>query len=116
MDLSDDDIKLLGTIRKRSRVAKAVIAIFALKGLLLIGVAAWFAIESCSPTLILDQQDPFWALQMLVRQQHQSAAGFFGVCALLNLSICLFTWIQRKSDGLILKLVDRASGYPPSSL
>jgi hypothetical protein len=116
MDLSDGDIKLLTAIRKRSRIAKAVIAIFGLKGLLLTGAAISFAFRACKPSSILDQQDPFLLVEMLVRQGDQFAAGLFGVHALLCLMLCLFTWSQRKSDALTLKLIDKASGYPASSL
>jgi hypothetical protein len=115
VDLSEADIRLLSKMRKRSRVAKAVSAIFGLKGLLLTGVAGWFATKASSPPLIMDQHDPFWSLELLVRQGNLSAAGLFGVHALLCLSFCLCTWNQRKSDALTLKLFDRVSGYPTTS-
>lgn len=116
MDLSDGDIKLLTAIRKRSRVAEAVIAIFGLKVLLLTGAAVWFAIEAGRPALILDRLDPLCSLEELVRQRCLSAAGLCGFHALLCLTVCLFTCSQRKSDALTLKLLDKASGYPTSSL
>lgn len=65
---------------------------------------------------MLDQHDPFWSLEMLVRQGNQSAAGLFGVWAVLCLTLCLFTWSQWKSDALTLRLFDKVSGYPTSSL
>src|SRR5262245_17075079 len=108
MDLSDAYITLLATIRKRSRDSKTVVAFFGLKGLLLTGVAIWFAFRACSPSLILDEQDPFWSIEMLVRHENLSVAAFFGAQALLCLTICLSTWSQRNSDVLTLKLIDKA--------
>ncbi len=116
MDLTDGDIKLLTAMRRRSRVAKAVIALFALKGLLLAGVAVYFGIRACRPPLVLDQHSPFWSLELLVRQGELSAAGLFGVQTIVCLMVCLFTWSQRKSDALTLRLIDEVSGYPTSSL
>jgi hypothetical protein len=111
MDLSDGDIKLLGAIRKRSRVARIVIVVFAVKSLFSAALAVWFGVEACRGSWGVPEEDPLWPVTLLVHQGNAASASIFGLAAVLQGVISMFAWSQKNSDRLILKLVDQASGY-----
>ena len=115
MGLSQADILLLSVIRKRSRAAKYVIVLFAVKTLILASVAIWSEIEASRSPQLLADQDPMWPVALLLHQGQVFATAFVGLIALFDGVLSFFLWSQKKSDALTLKLINRASGYPTPS-
>jgi hypothetical protein len=112
MDLSAADIKLLGVIRKRSRFAKAAVIICALKALLLAFVAVWFGVEAYHGSCSVEGNDPMQWLALLLHQARVFLTILLTLNALICGTNCFFIRAQHKTDRLVLKLVDQASGYP----
>lgn len=110
MDLSEADIRMIGGIRNRSRAAKWVLLIFALKSLTYAGAAVLFGVHASRLAACILEGGPSGhplALQVYIRP---IVLAFFAVFYGM---LCLSIRSDMKSDALILRLVDRASGYPP---
>jgi len=107
MDLSNSDVKHLTRGRRRQRVAKPLLICFALKTVLLAGAGAWFFSKAEAADLL--SQD---LLRIQMYNHHFTAGLFCGFLALLEATLTCWVWSQRRSDALILKLLDRLSGYP----
>jgi hypothetical protein len=112
MDLSAADIKLLGVLRKRSRLAKAVEIFFALKALLLAFVAVWFGVEAYQGSCSVGGDDPMQWPALLLQQGRVFWTVLLALNAFICGSNCVFFRVQHQTDMLVLKLVDQASGYP----
>ena len=116
MDLSAADVKLLGQASLRQRFGERIMALFVVLMVVFLGAGVWcWAKLDSSPFDGTTVDTPFQAFRI---------HGYYGAVTALILCawnasvyglLAFMTWDQRRNDRLLLKLMDRVSGYPDFS-
>jgi hypothetical protein len=105
MDLTPADVALLNQIRKRHRLGKLSLALFALMALAFTAAAFRFGLR-VAELKVLPGAQPLQLHGTL------TACGLSASAAIQHAGMGLSAWRQSASDALLLKPADQRSGFP----